>query len=301
MHWFKIHHGFTTSKKFAMVAHELQIPKGNVLAIVLEMLECASKNSPRGSLEGLDAEEIAFNLGYDVVTVRNALLVLCRRYFCNSNAVLNWQEYQNKSDRTNSQRQARHREKKKQQLAERSDDVTASNALRNTDKIRKVSIEVKDTGVSFPSAANDKNRSLQKKQNAKSKEKKIEFDFEAGAFLNVGGKIEIWREAYPAVDITQQLNEMAVWLKENPANRKKNYGRFITNWLSRKQDRAPRLAARSGNGAHPPAASMSQDERQAIIDKRRREVYGDSEQSSAVKPEAPAAAASSTFDIGEPF
>jgi hypothetical protein len=48
----------------------------------------------------------------------------------------------------------------------------------------------------------------------------------------------VWKEAYPACDIAQELKAMAAWIIANPAKgKKKNYRRFINNWLSRKQDK----------------------------------------------------------------
>ena len=47
-----------------------------------------------------------------------------------------------------------------------------------------------------------------------------------------------WAEAYPAVDIKQELLKMREWIKANPQKgRKSNYRRFITNWLRKEQDR----------------------------------------------------------------
>ena len=47
---------------------------------------------------------------------------------------------------------------------------------------------------------------------------------------------------YPAVDIREQLLQMAGWLIGNPSKRKTKKGimRFITNWLSMQQDKAPK-------------------------------------------------------------
>jgi len=43
--------------------------------------------------------------------------------------------------------------------------------------------------------------------------------------------------AYPAVAVLQEINRAALWLKANPAKRKKNVYRFLTNWLARCQER----------------------------------------------------------------
>ena len=47
-----------------------------------------------------------------------------------------------------------------------------------------------------------------------------------------------WRTAYPACDIQRQLAAMTQWLKANPSkSKKKLWRKFITNWLSRTQER----------------------------------------------------------------
>ena len=54
-----------------------------------------------------------------------------------------------------------------------------------------------------------------------------------------------WKELFPAIDVMQCLRKMVAWLESNPSNKKtvKGMPRFISGWLSREQDRAPRLAA----------------------------------------------------------
>ena len=62
-----------------------------------------------------------------------------------------------------------------------------------------------------------------------------------------------WAELYPSVDVPQQLRNMRGWLLSNKERRKTKRGinRFITNWLSREQDRgrAGRIAS-EGGGKH---------------------------------------------------
>lgn len=67
----------------------------------------------------------------------------------------------------------------------------------------------------------------------------IEFDFSKGQFTNISGQIEIWKKAYPAVYVEAEVNKAAAWLVANPKNRKSNYARFLNNWLSKAQDKAP--------------------------------------------------------------
>ena len=59
-----------------------------------------------------------------------------------------------------------------------------------------------------------------------------------------------WQQAYPAVDVEQQLREMRAWSIANPSNRKTPRGvnSFIVRWLGKEQD--------SGKGARrAPAAT----------------------------------------------
>ena len=55
--------------------------------------------------------------------------------------------------------------------------------------------------------------------------------------------IDHYKELYPAVDILQQFKNMVGWLESNPQNRKTKNGvkSFITRWLSKCQDKAPKI------------------------------------------------------------
>lgn len=50
-----------------------------------------------------------------------------------------------------------------------------------------------------------------------------------------------WQAAFPACAVQTELAGMAEWVKANPRNRKRQWRRFIVNWLMRSQDRAPRV------------------------------------------------------------
>lgn len=81
-----------------------------------------------------------------------------------------------------------------------------------------------------------------------------------------------WRDAFPAVDVLQQLRAMRQWLLANDKNRKTVRGmrKFVVSWLARDQDRG---GARQHNGHQsqaPPrktAFQQHQDDCQREIDK----------------------------------
>lgn len=55
--------------------------------------------------------------------------------------------------------------------------------------------------------------------------------------------LDKWKELYPAIDVDQEMRKMIGWCDANPTNRKTRNGakRFINSWLSRAQNRAPRV------------------------------------------------------------
>lgn len=74
------------------------------------------------------------------------------------------------------------------------------------------------------------------------KEKVIDFDGEGWTGISDKDR-EAWTKAYPACDIDRQVAAAAEWAKANPRKAKKNWRRFIVNWLSRKQERGGDVAS----------------------------------------------------------
>ena len=74
---------------------------------------------------------------------------------------------------------------------------------------------------------------------------RIYFDFEAVMWRGITrADLALWRDAYPAVDIEQQLRAMKVWIINAGAKGHKSaWGSFITRWLSRAQEKGG-MAAR---------------------------------------------------------
>lgn len=67
-----------------------------------------------------------------------------------------------------------------------------------------------------------------------------------------------WSELYPAVDVLQELKKMKGWLEANPNKRKTNRGimRFITNWLSKVQDKGGVSYGSSGGTAQQVSSKL---------------------------------------------
>jgi hypothetical protein len=83
------------------------------------------------------------------------------------------------------------------------------------------------------------------------KKKEIYFDFEQRKFFNI--KIEDkagWKDAYPVVDIDQELRIAREWLLANPTRAKSNYRQFLNNWFKREQDKGGRPKFQKGKGGY---------------------------------------------------
>ena len=70
--------------------------------------------------------------------------------------------------------------------------------------------------------------------------KGIVFNFETMKWEGITvDQVKFWEEAYGDVDVIKTLTKkIPAWLDANPQKaRKKNWKRFIVNWLSREQER----------------------------------------------------------------
>ncbi len=81
-------------------------------------------------------------------------------------------------------------------------------------------------------------------QSPQQKKQKIIFD---GQFIKGYSQedLDALSKAYPAITVTTEIMKASAWLVANPKNVKKNVARFVNNWLSRAQDRAPSQSDRS--------------------------------------------------------
>jgi len=70
--------------------------------------------------------------------------------------------------------------------------------------------------------------------------KKIQFNFENLKWEGITvEQVKFWEEVYPSVDVIDAITKkMPAWLDANPRKgQKKNYKRFINNWLAREEQR----------------------------------------------------------------
>jgi len=76
-------------------------------------------------------------------------------------------------------------------------------------------------------------------KNKSEQKPKINFNFSTSKWENISEENKkLWNEAYPACDIELELKKMKAWiLSAGAKGHKRNWLKFITNWLSRTQDK----------------------------------------------------------------
>lgn len=96
-------------------------------------------------------------------------------------------------------------------------------------------------GAASPERLPEKSREEKREKKQKKKEggeTELAWSVEAGWNGITDADRDSWKSAYPACDLDRQLAAMGEWLKANPEKaRKSNWRRFVTNWLSKSQDR----------------------------------------------------------------
>lgn len=95
MDWFRIQSGVTQDPRLSVVARRSGLARAEVLALWLMLYDHASRNRPRGSLEGLGADEIAAHLDMDVQKTAAALDALYDRgMITTENHLVEWVQVQ---------------------------------------------------------------------------------------------------------------------------------------------------------------------------------------------------------------
>ena len=94
-------------------------------------------------------------------------------------------------------------------------------------------------------------------------------------------KVEQWQQVYQAIDVKNELEKMKCWLNANPKNRKTRKGieRFIVAWLSRSQDKAPRVSYEYKKVEQPTKEKLVEVIEEPLIDEnllnQLKEAFGD--------------------------
>lgn len=116
MDWFRAYHGAPTDPKWLVVAQVAGngVTPGHVAAIWFALLDHASRSKPRGSVATFDFESIAAQFQWPVELITDTYAALEQRRHIVGGVLRKWEERNPaKVDATATERQQRHRAKKK--------------------------------------------------------------------------------------------------------------------------------------------------------------------------------------------
>lgn len=95
MDWFRAYHGMPYDPLLTVVAKRAGVSRAAALALLVTLMDYASRNVPRGSLEGLDPEPVAAALDLDPETLELLLDGFRgKSLITKANAMFGWEQLQ---------------------------------------------------------------------------------------------------------------------------------------------------------------------------------------------------------------
>jgi len=129
MNWLCWHVGTVTDPKFGRMAEELEMPRGNLLAVWALVLEAAKDGAGEFSI---DPDDAAYVLGYETQEIMDILSAFEDRKLIDGNCVVNWEGRQHAKS---TERVRKHRERtKRDETDETVSSVTKRSNVTETDE-----------------------------------------------------------------------------------------------------------------------------------------------------------------------
>ena len=125
MEWFRWYHGACSDAKWPLIARKAHTTVGVVVSVWVALLEYASQDDERGSVEGFDCETFDALYGYSDGTCEAVLSAMLEKGLIEDGCICSWSRRQPQREReesTNAERQRRYRERRR--LERDGEDVT---------------------------------------------------------------------------------------------------------------------------------------------------------------------------------
>lgn len=94
MSWWRAYHGIPFDSKLAVIAKRCEARRGDVAAVWLAVLDFASQHEDRGSVAGMDPEEIAVSFDYEVPYVDQIISAFGEKGMIENGRVAAWERRQ---------------------------------------------------------------------------------------------------------------------------------------------------------------------------------------------------------------
>ncbi len=123
MNWWRAYHGIANDAKLALVARSRHVTpchakRCDVLAVWVALLDFASQNDPRGSIDGYDCEQIGWALEMEPTTVSAIIGGLRERRMIEGNFLTAWEKRQTKREREDTTAAARKQRQRARRISE---------------------------------------------------------------------------------------------------------------------------------------------------------------------------------------
>lgn len=140
MEWFRWYHGACSDPKWPIIARKAKVSVGVVVSVWAALLEYASQDAERGSVEGFDGETYDALYGYEDGTCDAILDAMMEKGLICDGCICAWRKRQplrEREDSTNAERQRRFRERQRQEkgregVTDGGEDVTPRNVTSAT-------------------------------------------------------------------------------------------------------------------------------------------------------------------------
>jgi hypothetical protein len=119
MKWFRSYHRAPFDPKWLTVALRAKCRVADVVAVWWALMDHASQQDDRGSIETFDAEEAAAFFQIDMAAVTAVMVALQDKGCTNGKRIVNWETYQR--DETSTERVRKHRVKQDETVSQRSE------------------------------------------------------------------------------------------------------------------------------------------------------------------------------------
>jgi hypothetical protein len=124
MKWFRSYHGAPMDPKWPVVAKRANVTISDVAAVWWCLMDHASQQEDRGSIEGFDAEIVGAFFNLDTSAIQAVMSALEQKGCLNGKRVSNWDEYQ--FDETSTPRVKRFRNGRKRRETKRNGEASVS-------------------------------------------------------------------------------------------------------------------------------------------------------------------------------
>jgi hypothetical protein len=126
MNWWRAYHGLPFDSKLALVAKRCDARRGDVAAVWVAVIDFASQHEDRGSVVGIDPEEVALLLDYEIEFVSRILKAFEERGMITAGRLAAWERRQPRRERDDdsTERVRAFRQRQKERTKSRETDET---------------------------------------------------------------------------------------------------------------------------------------------------------------------------------